>query len=99
MSSGLAGPGRRRGDGIAARRQRQTWYRALAPIGLVVLLALLPAPDGLPQHAWYYTAVFAGVVLALVLELIPGALIGLVGVTSVALLSPWALYSPEQLAR
>jgi L-tartrate/succinate antiporter len=72
--------------------------KAIAPIALTVLLALLPAPDGLPQHAWYFTAIFAGVVLALVLEPIPGALIGLIGVTLVTLLAPWAFYSPQQLA-
>lgn len=76
---------------------RQT--KLLAPLALAVLLALLPAPEGLPQHAWYFTAIFAGVVLALVLEPIPGALIGLVGVTVVAVLAPWVLYAPEQLAR
>jgi L-tartrate/succinate antiporter len=74
-------------------------WKAIAPVALTLLLALLPAPDGLPQHAWYFTAIFAGVVLALVLEPIPGALIGLVGVTLVTLLAPWAFYSPEQLAR
>ena len=77
----------------------RTSVKAIAPIALAVLLALLPAPEGLAPHAWYFTAIFAGVVLALVLEPIPGALIGLVGVTAVALLSPWALYAPEQLAR
>ena len=77
----------------------RTSIKAIAPIALAVLLALLPAPEGLAPHAWYFTAIFAGVVLALVLEPIPGALIGLVGVTAVALLSPWALYAPEQLAR
>ena len=76
---------------------RQT--KLFAPLALAVLLALVPAPEGLPQHAWYFTAIFAGVVLALVLEPIPGALIGLVGVTVVAVLAPWVLYSPEQLAR
>ena len=73
--------------------------KPLAPVALAVVMALLPAPDGLPQHAWYFTAIFAGVVLALVLEPIPGALIGLVGVTVVAILAPWVLYSPEQLGR
>lgn len=76
---------------------RQT--KLFAPLALAVLLALFPAPEGLPQHAWYFTAIFAGVVLALVLEPIPGALIGLVGVTVVAVLAPWVLYAPEQLAR
>src|SRR3712207_275459 len=82
------------GSGAMAER-----LKALAPVALAVLLALLPPPEGLQPHAWYYTAIFAGVVLALVLEPIPGALIGLIGVTVVALLSPWVLYSPEQLAR
>ena len=77
----------------------RTSVKAIAPIVLAALLAVLPAPEGLMPHAWYYTAVFAGVVLALVLEPIPGALIGLVGVTLVALLSPWVRYAPEQLAR
>jgi L-tartrate/succinate antiporter len=77
----------------------RTSIKAIAPIALAVLLALLPAPEGLAPHAWHFTAIFAGVVLALVLEPIPGALIGLVGVTVVALLSPWVLYAPEQLAR
>ena len=76
----------------------RSFFKAAAPIMLAVLLALLPVPVGLAPHAWYYTAIFAGVVLALVLEPIPGALTGLVGVTVVALLSPWVLYSPEQLA-
>lgn len=73
--------------------------KLLAPVALAVVLALLPAPDGLPQHAWYFTAIFAGVVLALVLEPLPGALVGLIGVTVVTLLAPWVLYAPEQLAR
>lgn len=73
--------------------------KLLAPVALAVILAVLPAPDGLPQHAWYFAAIFAGVVLALVLEPLPGALIGLIGVTVVTLLAPWVLYAPEQLAR
>jgi L-tartrate/succinate antiporter len=73
--------------------------KLLAPVALAVLIASLPAPDGLPQHAWYFAAIFAGVVLALVLEPLPGALIGLIGVTLVTLLAPWVLYAPDQLAR
>ena len=75
------------------------WLRSLAPVALALLIALLPAPAGLQQHAWYYFAIFAGIVLALVLEPIPGALIGLVGVTLIALLAPWVLYGPAELAR
>lgn len=75
------------------------WMKLAAPVALAALLALLPAPEGLAPHAWLYFAIFAGVVLALVLEPIPGALIGLTGVTLIALLSPWVLYGPAELAR
>jgi L-tartrate/succinate antiporter len=70
-----------------------------APLALAVLVALLPTPEGLAPHAWYYFAIFAGVVLALVLESVPGALAGLAGVTAIALLAPWVLYGPAELAR
>ncbi|MBV1798935.1 anion permease [Siccirubricoccus sp. G192] len=36
-----------------------SFTKAAAPIMRAVLLTLLPAPEGLPQHAWYYTAIFA----------------------------------------
>ncbi len=75
------------------------WMKLAAPVALAVLIALIPAPAGLAPHAWYYFAIFAGVVVALVLEPLPGALIGLIGVTVVALLSPYVLYSAADLAR
>ncbi len=56
-------------------------FRALAPLVLGLTIWALPAPAGLSAGAWTYFAVFAGVVLALVLEPIPPALSGLIGVT------------------
>ena len=75
------------------------WFRIAAPLLLGLVIALLPPPSGLAPHAWLYFAVFAAVVLALVLEPIPGALIGLTGVTVIALASRYALYGPAELAR
>jgi len=40
-----------------------------------------PPPAGLKLNAWYYFAIFAAVVVALVLEPIPNAAVGLIGVT------------------
>jgi L-tartrate/succinate antiporter len=57
-----------------------------------------PAPAGLDQHAWYYAAIFAGVVVGLILEPLPPAAIGLIGVTAVAVLGRWVLYSRDTLA-
>lgn len=71
--------------------------RTLAPLAAIVLMALLPAPPGLPQHAWYFAAIFIGVVIALILEPLPPAAVGLIGVTVVALLARWVLFSPAQL--
>jgi L-tartrate/succinate antiporter len=73
--------------------------KGLAPIAVAFSLAWLPAPPGLAPHAWYYFAIFAGVIVGLVLEPLPGGAIGLIGVTVVAALAPYALYSPVELAR
>ena len=74
-------------------------WRAIAPVAVAALLALLPAPDGLAQHAWYYFAIFAGVIVGLMVEPLPGSVVGLIGLTVVTVLHPFVLYSPEELAR
>ena len=74
-------------------------WRAIVPIAVTAVLALLPAPGGLPQHAWYFFAIFAGVIAGLMLEPLPGGAVGLIGVTLVALLSPFVLFSPAELAK
>ena len=61
------------------------------PLAVTVILALLPAPQGLSPNAWYYFAVFAGVVAGLILEPVPVpvvCLIGLVIAASLQLVSP-----------
>jgi L-tartrate/succinate antiporter len=75
------------------------WWRALLPLAVTVSLALIPAPAGCAQHAWYYFAIFAGVIAALVFEPLPSPAIGLVAVTVVAVLSRWVLFSPADLAK
>jgi len=74
-------------------------WRALVPVAVTCVLALLPHPTGLAPHAWYFFAIFAGVIVALMLEPLPGGAIGLIGVTVVAVLSPFVLFSPEELAK
>lgn len=75
-----------------------TRNKTLAPLAVVLIIALLPAPPSLPQHAWYFAAIFSGVVIALILEPLPPAAVGLIGVTTVAVLSRWVLFSPSHLA-
>ena len=76
---------------------KRSW-KALPPMAVAVILAVLPAPAGLPPHAWYYFALFAGVIVGLMLEPLPGGAIGLICVTLVTVLAPWVLYAPAELA-
>jgi L-tartrate/succinate antiporter len=74
-------------------------WRALVPLAVAAAVALIPHPDGLAPHAWYFFAIFAGVIVALMLEPLPGAAIGLIGVVLVAVLAPYVLFSPAELAK
>ena len=60
--------------------------RWLAPIGIGVILCLVPTPAGLNPSAWYFFALFAAVVAGLVTEPIPGPALGLAGVSIAAAL-------------
>src|SRR6266478_5155319 len=82
----------------AAKSPNQMW-KAITPIAVAVVLALLPVPTGLPQHAWYFFSIFVGVIVGLVLEPLPGAAIALSGLTLVALFPRFVLFSPEQLSQ
>jgi L-tartrate/succinate antiporter len=75
-----------------------SWLKRLLPLAAAVLLANVPPPAGLPQHAWYFFSIFVGVVIGLVLEPLPGPAIGLIGVTIVAVSAPWTLFGPAELS-
>jgi L-tartrate/succinate antiporter len=72
---------------------------ALLPLLVGAAIALSPAPAGLAQHAWYYLAIFAAVITGLVVEPIPAAAVGLVGVATAAALGRFVLFDPAQIAR
>lgn len=80
-----------------ARARRALLWKALAPCAVGLAIVVAPAPHGLTGNAWAYFALFAAVVVALVLEPIPAAAAGLVGVTLAAILR--LPFTPEQLAR
>jgi len=60
-----------------------------------IIIALLPAPQGLGQNAWFYFALFVSVILGLILEPIPSAAIGVIGVTLAATLR--LVYTPAHI--
>ena len=74
-------------------------WKALLPPLIGIGIALLPAPAGLAPYAWHYFALFAAVVVALVLEPLPGGAVGLLGLTVAVILARYVLFSPEQLAK
>ena len=70
---------------------------ASLPPAVAIIIALIPPPEGLAPHAWYFFALFMGVVVGLMVEPIPGPAISLIGVTLAAVLARWVLYSPAEL--
>lgn len=74
-------------------------WRAWLPVLVTVCLALIPAPAGLAQHGWYFFAIFAGVIVGLMVEPLPGGAIGLIGVTLVTVLAPQVLFAPAEMAK
>src|SRR5512132_4100379 len=60
----------------------RNYWKALVPIVVGAALLLLPVPDGLTPNAWYYFALFVAVIIALILEPISAAAVGLIGVTA-----------------
>jgi L-tartrate/succinate antiporter len=80
----------------AARPSRSSMtLRIAAPLLTGVVLALTPAPSGLAPNAWHYFALFAAVVVALVTEPVPVALVGFLGIVLGAI-SGFVYKSPAQ---
>ena len=54
-------------------------WKHLAPVVVAVALALILAPEGLPQHAWYFFAILVAVIVRLMFEPLPeGAIFGII---------------------
>src|SRR5574344_1817155 len=60
--------------------------KLLAPVLVVLVMWFIPAPEGLSQNAWHFFFFFLAVVIGLILEPIPAALVGFTGISVVALL-------------
>ena len=84
---------------VAAKPAPHSGWKIFAPLVVTLAIALLPPPQGLAPYAWYYFAIFAGVIVGLMLEPLPGGAIGLIGVTVVTVLARFVLFSPAELAK
>jgi L-tartrate/succinate antiporter len=69
-----------------------TALKAIVPLIVGAVIALIPVPSGLTPNAWYFFAVFTAVIVGLILEPLPAAAVGLIGVTIAATLG---LVSPK----
>ena len=63
---------------------RTPWWRVAVPLLGGLAIALVPAPAGLTQEAWYYVAVFATVILGLITEPMAPTAVAFIGVTIAA---------------
>lgn len=61
---------------------RSQFIRWLVPFGLGILICVFPHPAGLTPVAWHYLALFVAVIAALITEPIPGAAVGIVGIST-----------------
>jgi L-tartrate/succinate antiporter len=71
---------------------------ALLPLAIGLAMAMLPPPAGLERYSWWYLSLFVTVIVGLIVEPVPAAAVGFLGVTAAAVLSRHVLYSPAQLA-
>ncbi len=60
--------------------------KLLTPVLVALVLWFIPAPEGLSANAWHFLAIFLAVVVGLILEPVPAALIGFSGISLVAAL-------------
>lgn len=82
----------------ASGGKKNRLFFMILPFVVTLLLLLVPVPEGLQPYAWYYFAIFVGVIVGLIFEPMPGAVIGLTGVVAIALTSKWVLFSADQMA-
>ena len=60
--------------------------KMIIPILVILILWFIPAPTGLTQNGWHFLDIFFAVVIGLILEPVPAALVGFTGISLVALL-------------
>ena len=62
------------------KKPATTLWKSLAPIIIGIVIVIIPAPAGLKFSAWCYFALFTAVLVGIIVEPIPSAAVGLLGV-------------------
>lgn len=63
-----------------------TKTKMFLPLIVLAVMWFIPAPEGLSSNAWHFLAVFLAVVVGLIVEPVPAALVGFTGISFVAVL-------------
>ena len=63
-----------------------TKTKIFLPLIVLAVMWFIPAPEGLSSNAWHFLAVFLAVVVGLIVEPVPAALVGFTGISFVAVL-------------
>lgn len=73
-------------------------WKKIAPLGVWLVVYLLPVPAGLNANQWHYFALFVAVIAGLILESLPVGAVGLIGLT-LAGLAGYVAPDPNQSLR
>ena len=60
--------------------------KLFSPLIVLAILWFIPAPEGLTPNAWHFLAIFFAVVVGLIIEPVPAALVGFSAISLVAVL-------------
>lgn len=63
-----------------------TLFKSVFPICLGLFIWILPIPEGLTPMAWQFFALFVAMVAGLILEPVPSAMVGVLGIVAACLL-------------
>lgn len=72
--------------------------KLITPLLVLLILLLIPVPDGMPPQAWHYFAVFVAMIVGMILEPIPATAISFIAVTICVIGSNYLLFDASELA-
>jgi len=73
-------------------------WKSLAPLIVMGLVFILPAPEAMPPQAWRYFAVFLGMITGMILEPIPATAVSFIAVTICIITGNYVLFGAQELA-
>jgi len=61
--------------------ESKNYWKLVVPVLVGFVICVIPVPEGLQPNAWYFFALFTASIVALIIEPIPAAAVGLISVT------------------